>query len=51
MVNIHLMGLEEDIKESLKVLEESFEVISISDPYANRNSKEVRGYVKVRPLQ
>ncbi|HDR3647234.1 DUF3970 family protein [Bacillus cereus group sp. LD113LC] len=51
MVNIRLMGLEEDIKESIKVLEGSFEVISISDPYSNRNSKEVRVYVKVRPLK
>lgn len=48
MVSIRLMGLSEDIQESIKQLEKSFEIISVSDEYANRNSKEVRVYVKVK---
>lgn len=48
MVTIRLMGLEKDIKKAIKKLEKTFEIISISEPYPNRNSKEVRVYVKVQ---
>jgi hypothetical protein len=48
MVTIRLMGLEKDKKKAIKKLEKTFEIISISDAYPNRNSKEVRVYVKVQ---
>jgi hypothetical protein len=39
-----------DIKKAIKKLEKTFEIISISDAYPNRNSKEVRVYVKSTKL-
>jgi hypothetical protein len=39
MVTIRLMGLEKDIKKAIKKLEKTFEIISVSEPYPNRNSK------------
>lgn len=48
MITIRLMGLPEDVRKSIKQLETSFEIISISSEYNNRNSKEVRVYVKVK---
>lgn len=45
-MKIRIMGKPEEIKEAVKELEKMFDIISVSNPYANRNSIECRVYVE-----
>lgn len=47
MTKIRIMALPKKIDKIVEVLEKEFEVISVSKPYENRNSKEVRVYVEI----
>ena len=47
-MKIRVMGLDEECQATLTVIHQAFDVISVSGPYANRNSREVRYFVEVR---
>ena len=45
-MKIRIMGKLEEIKAAVEDLEKVFDIISVSNPYANRNSIEYRVYVE-----
>lgn len=47
-MKIRLMGNNEELEKAVEKLKETFEIISVSRPYANRNSTEARVYVEVK---
>ncbi len=49
MIRIRLHGEEEEIKKAIEVLECTFELLSVSDLYADRgNSKYARCYIDAK---
>lgn len=46
-MDIRITALPSKVKGIIEALEKQFEIISVSKEYENRNSKEVRVYVKV----
>lgn len=48
IVKIRLQGLPEDIEKAIEGLKNCFQLLSVSDYYANRNSEYVRCYVEVK---
>ncbi|MGM1389519.1 DUF3970 family protein [Bacillus cereus group sp. BceL293] len=47
MADIRITSLPSKVKGIVAALEDQFEIISVSKEYENRNSKEVRVYVKI----
>lgn len=47
-MKIRLMGNNEELEIGVEKLRETFEIISVSAPYKNRNSTESRVYVEVK---
>lgn len=49
MIKIRLHGEEEEIKKAIEILQCSFELLSVSDLYADRgNSKYARCYIDAK---
>ncbi|WP_176547942.1 DUF3970 family protein [Priestia aryabhattai] len=48
MLKIRLQGLPHEIEAFINDFHEKYEVLSISDPYENRNSKFVRVYIEIQ---
>ncbi|MER7131331.1 hypothetical protein [Streptosporangium saharense] len=48
-MKIRLMGLPDEVTQAAALIEESFDVVEISDPYSCRgSSRQVRVYAEVR---
>lgn len=47
-MKIRLTGNLKELEQAVEKLKTAFEVVSVSKPYANRNSTECRVYVEVK---
>lgn len=50
MVKIRMEGERDQLAEAVDVLDENFRILSVSKPYANRNSVYYRMYIEAEPL-
>ena len=47
-MKLRLTGNVDELEATIKKLKQTFEVISVSKPYQNRNDKQYRVYIEIK---